>query len=135
MKTTSYVSFRVSKNGNPYAEFSTFTEQEGDVYLRTEDVDKILALRPINAENYSRNLFPRKDGSYADVTTTRFRVDLEFVRSAGGFASITSAAVHVAPKSTAFAALGELAAKQATAKAPAVSVASVDSTGADADLG
>ena len=128
MKTTSYVSFRVSKNGNPYAEFSAFTEQEGDIYLRSEDVDKILALRPVNSENYTRNLFPRKDGSFADITTTRFRVDLEFTRSAGGFASITSAAVHVAPKSAMFTKLGELTAKKAT-EAPA---ASVDANG---DLG
>ena len=133
MKTTSYVSFRVSKNGNPYAEFSAFTEQEGDIYLRTEDVDKILALRPVNSDNYTRNLFPRKDGSFADITTTRFRVDIEFVRNAGGFASITSAAVHVAPKSESFAKLGELTAKKANA--PVASVASVDSTEADGDLG
>ena len=131
MKTTSYVSFRVSKNGNPYAEFSAFTEQEGDIYLRTEDVDKILALRPVNSENYTRNLFPRKDGSLADITTTRFRVDLEFTRSAGGFASITSAVVHAAPKSAMFAKLGELVAKKAT-EAP---VASVDSADANGDLG
>ena len=132
MKTTSYVSFRVSKNGNPYAEFSAFTEQEGDIYLRTEDVDKILALRPVNSDNYTRNLFPRKDGSFADITTTRFRVDIEFVRNAGGFASVTSAAVHVTPKSESFAKLGELTAKQVTGRIP---VASVDSTDAGGDLG
>ena len=119
MTTVSYVSFRTSRNGNPYAEFQAYTEAEGDIYLRTEDVDAILALRPITAENYTRNLFPRKDGSVADIVTTRFRVDLEFTRSAGGFASVTSARVHMAPKSEAFKTLATLTAKQTTKSAPA----------------
>ena len=119
MTTVSYVSFRTSRNGNPYAEFQAFTEAEGDIYLRSEDVDTILSLRPITEENYSRNLFPRKDGSVADIVTTRFRVDLEFTRSAGGFASITSARIHMAPKSEAFKALATLTAKQTTKPTPA----------------
>lgn len=132
MNTVSYVSFRTSKNNNAYAEFQAFTEAEGDIYLRTEDVDAILSLRPVNADNYSRNLFPRKDGSVADIVTTRFRVDIEYTRSAGGFASITSARVHEAPKSEAFKALATLTAKQATAKAapaPAATASAEDDLG------
>ena len=132
MTTVSYVSFRTSKNGNPYAEFQAYTEAEGDIYLRSEDVDAILCLRPVNAENYTRNLFPRKDGSTADIVTTRFRVDIEYTRSAGGFASITSARVHMAPKSAAFASLSTLTAKQAAAKAapaPAVTASAEDDLG------
>lgn len=132
MTTVSYVSFRTSKNGNPYAEFQAYTEAEGDIYLRSEDVDAVLSLRPVTADNYSRNLFPRKDGSVADIVTTRFRVDIEYTRSAGGFASITSARVHTAPQSAAFASLSALPAKQAAAKA---APAPAETASAEDDLG